>query len=193
MENNIPADRYSMISIIKKINLLLIFFLSFTFLFAEDIPRGYKNIELGMSLEETKDNLVKNSEFGYHGDRDVSLVPGTNKVLIETDAEAGHSYGFLQRCWFQFFDDELFIITININPEKMDYYSIFTKLSEKYGKPTSLNPKSATWKNNDVTMTLEKPLTLKYIDNQIFDKTQNYSNIQNSPTEITREMFLDEL
>lgn len=169
---------------------------SFLFLFminAKDLPNGYRNITLGMSVDETKDNLLKNPEFGYHGDRDVSLVPGTTKVLIETDAEAGHSYGFLQRCWFQFFDDELFIITININTEKMDYYSVFTKLSEKYGNPTSLNPKSATWKNDDVTMTLEKPLSLKYIDNKIFDKTQNYSNIENSPTEITREMFLDEL
>ncbi len=193
MENNFSADRYNMKSITKKIISLSIALLFLQLLSAKDLPRGYKNIELGMSLEETKENLIKNSEFGYHGDRDVSLVPGTSKVLIETDAEAGHSYGFLTRCWFQFFDDELFIITININPEKMDYYSIFTTLSEKYGKPTSLNPKSATWKTDDITMTLEKPLSLKYIDNNIFDKTQNYSNISNSPTEITREMFLDEL
>lgn len=169
----------------------LLFFLQA--LFANDIPRGYKNIQLGMSLEETKENLIKNSEFGFHGDRDVSLVPGTNKVLIETDAESGHSYSFLTRCWFQFYDDELFIITININQEKMDYYSIFTTLSQKYGNPTELSPKSATWKNDDVTMILEKPLSLKYIDNNIFDKTLNYSNIQNSPTEITREMFLEDL
>jgi len=193
MENNFPADRYNMISFRKKIISLTSVLLCSAFIFAEDLPHGYKNITLGLSLEETKDNLVKNSEFGYHGDKDVSLVPGTNKVLIETDAEAGHRYGFLTRCWFQFFDDQLFIITININPEKMDYYSVFTKLSEKYGNPTELNPKSATWKNDEVTMTLEKPLSLKYIDNEIFDKTQNYSNIQNSPTEITREMFLDEL
>lgn len=176
---------------IKIISLLLIS--HFALLFAEDLPHGYKNISLGMSLEETKENLLKDSDFGYHGDRDVSLVPGTSKVLIETDAQSTYKSGFLTRCWFQFFDDELFIITINVNPEKMDYYSIFTKLSEKYGKPTEFNPKYATWKNGDVTMTLEKPLTLKYIDNNIFDKTLNYSNIENSPTEITRDMFLDEL
>lgn len=193
MENRFPADRLNMKLFTKKLIIISIISFCLTALFSEDLPNGYRNISLGMSLEETKDNLIKNPEFGYHGDKDVSLVPGTNKILIETDAFAGHSYGFLTRCWFQFFDDQLFIITININPDKMDYYSIFTKLSEKYGNPTTLDPKSATWKNDDVTMTLEKPLSLKYIDNHLFDKTLNYSNIENSPTEITREMFLDEL
>ena len=32
-----------------------------------------------------------------------------------------------------------------------------------------------------------------FIDNKLFEQTQNYSNIQESPVEITREMFLDEL
>lgn len=184
----------------KDFNKIKIFIISFLLilttnikLFSSDLPRGYKNVELGMSLQDTKDNLVKTSEFGYHGDKDVSLIPGTNKVLIETDAQKGHAYGFLTRCFFQFFEDQLFIITININTEKMDYYSVFTTLSQKYGNPTSLNPQSATWKNDDVTMTLEKPLSLKYIDNNLFEQTQNSVNIQNSPTEITREMFLDEL
>ena len=162
-------------------------------LFAESLPHGYTEIKLGMSLEETKETLVKNPEFGYHGDRDVSLIPHSSKTLIETDAERGMGSDFLTRCWFQFSFDELYIITINVNPEKMDYYSIFKKLTEKYGEPTSFNPQSATWKDDEVTMSLEKPLTLKYIDNKIFDQTQNYSNIQASPTEITQEMFLDEL
>ena len=75
----------------------------------------------------------------------------------------------------------------------MDYYSVFTTLTKKYGEPTSFSPQAATWKNDEVTMSLEKPLTLKYIDNKLFDKTQNYSNIQASPTEVTRDMFLDGL
>ena len=161
--------------------------------FAEDLPRGYKDITLGMSLEETKDGLVKDPVFGYHGDRDVSLIPNSSKTLIETDAERGLGSNFLTRCWFQFTFDELYIITININPERMDYYSVFTKLVEKYGEPASFNPQAATWKNEEVTMSLEKPLTLKYIDNKLFEQTQNYSNIQESPTEITQQMFLDEL
>ena len=178
----------------RKILLVLTAFTGLSlYSFAEDLPRGYKDITLGMSLEETKDGLVKDPVFGYHGDRDVSLIPNSSKTLIETDAERGLGSDFLTRCWFQFSFDELYIITININPERMDYYSIFTRLVEKYGEPTSFNPQAATWKNEEVTMSLEKPLTLKYIDNKLFEQTQNYSNIQESPTEITQQMFLDEL
>ena len=182
-----------MISLKKKIAFLITFTAGFIFLNAESLPHGYKNITLGMSLEETKENLVKDPDFGYHGDRDVSLIPNSSKTLIETDAEHGLGSNFLTRCWFQFTFDELYIITINVNPDKMDYYSIFTKLTEKYGEPTSFNPQAATWKDDEVTMSLEKPLTLKYIDNKLFEQTQNYSNIQKSPTEVTREMFLEDL
>ena len=72
----------------KKIILISSFFVLFNgFIFSEELPHGYKNISLGMSLEETKDNLVKDPDFGYHGDRDVSLIPNSSKTLIETDAE----------------------------------------------------------------------------------------------------------
>ena len=181
-----------MISFKKKI-LAFSFLLSAVVLYAEELPHGYKNIMLGMTLEETKENLVKDPDFGYHGDRDVSLIPGSSKTLIETDAEKGLGSNFLTRCWFQFSFNELYIITININQNKMDYYSVFTTLTKKYGEPTTFSPQAATWKDDDVTMSLEKPLTLKYIDNKRFDETQNYSNVQASPTEVPREMFLDGL
>ena len=42
-------------------------------------------------------------------------------------------------------------------------------------------------------MSLEKPLALKYMDNKIFDSLKQYSNVQKSGEEITRQMFLDEL
>lgn len=164
-----------------------------SFSFAKDLPNGYKDISLGMSLDETKDALVKDPDFGYHGDRDVSLLPHSNKSLIETDATYGLGSNFLTNCYFQFTDDQLYIITININTERMDYYSVFTTLCEKYGEPTSISPSAAVWKNDSVTMSLEKPLTLKYVDNKLYESAQNYSNVPHSGTEITREKFLEEL
>lgn len=162
-------------------------------LFAEEIPDGYKSITLGMTLSETKEALLKDSDFGYHGDRDVSLMPLTKQTLIETDSEYGYGSNFLRHCYFQFNEDKLYIITINMNPERLDYYSLFTTLCDKYGEPTSFNPQSAIWKNDDVTMSLEKPLTLKYVDNKTFTSVQNYSNVPKAGTEITRDQFLDEL
>lgn len=178
---------------LKKIITLFISFLFFLPIFSAELPHGFHEIELGMSLNETKTELLKDVDFGFHGDSDVSLLPGVNKSLIETDATKGFGSTFLERCYFQFSDDRLYIITININTQKMDYYSVFTTLCQKYGNPQKLNPQGATWQNDDVTMSLEKPLTLKYIDNQIFDELKQYSNIEKSGEEKTRQMFLDEL
>lgn len=178
----------------KKTVLITSFLILFScFSYAKDLPNGYKEISLGFSMDETKDALLKDPDFGYHGERDVSLLPHSNKSLIETDATYGLGSNFLTNCYFQFTDDKLYIITININTDRMDYYSVFTKLCEKYGEPDSISPSSAIWKNDSVTMSLEKPLTLKYVDNKLFDSVQNYSNVPHSATEVTREQFLDEL
>ncbi len=155
------------------------------------IPNGYGGIKLGMNLEQTKQALKNNLDFGYHGDRDVSLLPGENRILIETDAEKGFS--FLERCWFQFYNDKLYTITININREKMDHYSIFTTLCKKYGNPVSVSPEKSVWENDSVKMSLERPLTLKYVDKKIFDELKGNSKVGPSATEMTREMFLEGL
>ena len=66
-------------------------------------------------------------------------------------------------------------------------------LTEKYGEPKSVTPQKSVWKNDEITMTLEKPLTLKYINNEIQDQLQQYSTIQKSAEEMTQQMFLDKL
>ena len=59
-------------------------FFSVSILFAQNIPNGYGGVNLGMTVEQTKKALKDNSDFGYRGDRDVSLFPGENRMLIET-------------------------------------------------------------------------------------------------------------
>jgi len=171
-------------------------FFSVTFFspaYAQKLSRGYGGVELGMTVEQTKAKLKENSDFGYTGDRDVSLLPGENRTLIETDAVSGHSFGFLERCWFQFHDDSLYIITININQELMDHYSVFTALCKKYGDPVSLSPEKSVWKDENYSMSLERPLTLKYVNQKVFEDLQNKSLVSPSGREITRDMFLDGL
>ena len=171
-------------------------FFSVTFFspaYAQKLSRGYGGVELGMTVEQTKAKLKENSDFGYTGDRDVSLLPGENRTLIETDAVSGHSFGFLERCWFQFHNDSLYIITININRELMDHYSVFTALCKKYGDPVSLSPEKSVWKDENYSMSLERPLTLKYVNQKVFEDLQNKSLVSPSGREITRDMFLDGL
>ncbi len=171
----------------------LFFFVSFHLSAYSPLPHGYGKIILGMSVAQVKQLLQENGEFGYHGDSDVSLLPGENRVLIETDAEGGHVVSFLDRCWFQFYDDKLYIITITMNRERIDHYSIFTTLCRKYGDPESLSPEKSVWQNEAVSMSLERPLSLKYIDLNIFNSLQSKSLVQESAREMTQQMFLEGL
>lgn len=171
---------------------LCLLFLSSVFA-EKKVAQGYGGVELGMSVEQVKKALKGNPDFGYHGDRDVSLLPGENRILIETDASVFAGASFLERCWFQFYNDKLYIITININREKMDHFSVFDSLCKKYGMPDSVSPEKSVWNGENTTMSLERPLTLKYVDKATFDSLQKKSLVGPDGTEITREMFLEGL
>ena len=169
---------------------LLAFSLSFA---QESLPSGYKNIKFGMTVDEVKDALSKDFNFGFRGDRDVSLLPGENRTLIETDTSRTAPYSFLDRCFFQFQDGKLYTITLNLKKSKTDHYSIFSTLTEKYGLPDYLSPEKSEWKNDSVIMTLERPLTLKYTDKKVFDDLQSKAMVRKSAQEQAHEDFLDEL
>lgn len=160
---------------------------------SEPLPVGYGGIQLGMTIEQVKEILQKNPQFGYRGERDVSLLPGENRVLIETDTSVSAPYSFLTQCWFQFYDGKLYIITINMNQSKMDHYSVFSTLCSKYGNPGSLNPSKSEWKNDSVIMALERPLTLKYTDRKVFDQLQQQALVRESAAEMSRSQFLEGL
>ena len=152
------------------------------------LPYGYSTVQLGMTLEETQTALIRDPDFGYRGERDVSLLPGENRQIIETKGGS-----FLDNCWFQFYDDYLYIISINVNQEFMDYYSIFSTLCKKYGNPIYLDPEKATWEDEDVILSLEKPLWLKYTDAKISGQILEQAEVQQATIEYLRQGFLDSL
>ena len=159
----------------------------------ENLPKGFGGVELGMSLDDTKSALKSNTDFGYAGDRDVSLLPDDARVLIETDSYNMQHHGFLTRCWFQFYEENLYSITINFNPERLDHYSLYTTLVKKYGEPDDFSPERSVWKNDDVTMSLERPLSMKYIDNGISEKLHQRALVKKNGFETMREDFLNGL
>lgn len=160
--------------------------------FAADLPQGYSTVQLGMSMDETKEALGKDTSFGFRGDRDVSLLPGSGSRIIETRGNEVYN-GILSNCWFQFYEDSLYIITITMNSARMDYYSIFRTLCSKYGNPETLSPEKCLWKNDSVQMTLEKPLTLRYVDLRISQAIQEESRIEQAWMEEERQDFLNGL
>ena len=159
----------------------------------EAVPDSFGSVKLGMSVDDVKAMLAKDSQFGYRGDRDVSLMAGENRTLIETDSARYAPYSYLDRCWFQFYEDKLYIMTINMNQEKLDHYSVFSQLCEKYGTPTSLNPDKSEWVSDTVIVDLERPLSIKYTDRTVMEKIQNASFVDKTAKEKSREQFLEGL
>ncbi len=169
----------------------VIFFLGISLIFAQSssIPNGYRKVTLGMSLSEVKNALFRDKIFGYRGDADVSLLPSDYKqTIIETQGDT-----FILESWFLFNEDKLYNMAINLNPDKVDYPSVFRTLCKKYGEPDFLNPEKALWKNSSVQMSLEKPLTIKYIDVLVNEKLIADAKATESAEEILREDFLNSL
>lgn len=179
----------------KSFSLVLVFLVSVLFLqnlFAQSLPSGYGKIKLGMTVDQVKSVLKEDKQFGYRGERDVSMLPNSEQILIETDA-TNTPGSFLERCWFQFYEGKLYIITININREKMDHYSVFDTLCKKYGDPQQLNPEKSIWRNSSIIMSLEKPLVLRYTDRPVSEKILNKSSVEKSGVEENRDSFLNNL
>jgi hypothetical protein len=154
------------------------------------LPRGYGNITLGMTKEQVQEALKQRPEYGYRGERDVSLIPSTRQTVIETQ---GRGDSIFARAWFQFHDNKLSVITINLNPAKADRFSVFTALVNKYGQPPFITPQKAEWRNGEVILALESPLTLKYVDAQVFGQLSEQTTAAQSISEQSYKEFLDGL
>lgn len=154
--------------------------------FAE-LPAGYREISLGMNMDAVKEALLKDPIFGYRGERDISLLPGKNRSLIETRGSSN-----IKRAWFQFYEDNLYIIIIQMDTDKIDYYSMYSALTSKYGEPLNIDPKRAIWKNETVSMILERPLAIKYIDLKVFNELLEKSQTDKAYSDILREEFIND-
>ncbi|AHC15292.1 hypothetical protein [Salinispira pacifica] len=150
------------------------------------LPGGFTDLMLGTELEELKRRLEANRQFDYRGDPDVSFSPSSEQALIRTDGR-----GFMESGVFQFHEDRLFSITLNIDTEQMDYFTMFRDLQNKYGEPDYLDPQLSYWEGSGVRMVLEKPLSVKYIDMQVFDQIREDGAARESLGELSRELFLD--
>jgi len=151
------------------------------------LPRQFRDISLGMGLDNLKDALLKDKLFNFRGDRDVSFLPAKEESLVETTGSS-----FVRRAFFQLREGNLFIMSFTLDPAMIDHYSIFTNLVEKYGQPSSLDPKEAVWETDDTRITLERPLTIKYIDKKVLDDIISESALIQSRRVKERQEFLDE-
>ena len=154
----------------------------------EALPDGYRSIRLGMTIDQVKQNLQDDAIFNYRGERDVSLLTGKNQTIIETSSES-----WLENCWFQFYNNKLYSIIINFNSTHFDYNTIYNRLTDSYGIHSEMDPKRVVWENSSITMSLEKPISVKYLDNHIFEEIRSLSTIKQTEIEETRESLLEDL
>ncbi|MDR3145263.1 MAG: hypothetical protein LBU21_03220 [Treponema sp.] len=150
------------------------------------LPRSFRNISLGMGLEDLKEALGKDELFRFRGDRDVSFLPSREQSIIETTG-----LSFIRRAFFQLRDGELYIMAFSLDPALIDHYSVYTAFVKKYGEPLSIDPKQAVWETDDTRVAIERPLTVKYIDRRIFNAVIAESGAAESRELFLREEFLD--
>jgi hypothetical protein len=153
----------------------------------EAIPRQFRELSLGMALADLKSALISDELFLFRGDRDVSFLPVREQTLVET---TGLSY--VRRAFFQLQDEEVFIMSFSLDTRIMDHYSVFTSFVKKYGEPDSLSPGEAVWETEDTRVSIERPLTVKYIDKTVFDRLVDESKTTKSRELLRREDFLND-
>jgi hypothetical protein len=137
-----------------------------------DLTPGFDVFRLGMSLSDLKEALKTNSFFLYSGEPDVTLLNRPNTNLIDVPGVT-----FLSRGVFQVVEGKLYSISLELNPEKVSYFDVYTQLTKKY-------------ENASVRLSLEKPLTVKYIDMPVFQRIQKEGRVQQALEALTREQFL---
>jgi hypothetical protein len=146
------------------------------------LPRTFRNISLGMELDPLKSALQNDTLFYFRGDRDVSFLPAREQSLVETTG-----FSFIKRAFFQLFDGKLFLMAFTLDPRLIDHYSMYTSFVKKYGEPRFIDPKQAIWESGEIRLSIERPLTVKYLDKQVFDGI-----IADSKSAESRELYLRE-
>jgi hypothetical protein len=148
-------------------------------------PTGFRAVSLGMSVDEVKEALRTDALYRYRGDPDVSFLPLSGENLIECE---GSSY--LSRAYFQFAEGRLYVLILVLDQRKLDHYSMLTAFTAKYGEPASFSPAEAVWQSEAVRFSLERPLTVKYIDRRVFEQQVARGAAQRDLEQLSRERFI---
>jgi hypothetical protein len=152
-----------------------------------ELPRSFRGIVLGMGLEDLKTALQDDEAFRFRADRDVSLLPSSkDQTLVETQGVS-----FIKRAFFQLRSETLIIMSFSMDPSLVDHYSIFTAFVNRYGDPDYLDPREAVWESEDIRVSLERPLTVKYIDKQSLSDMVKESSADGAEEMVKRNQFLD--
>jgi hypothetical protein len=155
--------------------LFTIFVLAFP-INCKDLSKGYKDILLGMSKTQVEDILKKDPDFKASKQEILTVRIEPDKEIISSEGN-----GYIKNGYFHFLNDKLFQIFLVLDEKKIGYYLLLKNNTDKFGKPQKLDPKSATWLDNEVSIVIEKSCTIKYfylpIWNDLIKKDQSADDI----------------
>lgn len=158
----------------------------------EGIPRQFRGFSLGMELAGLKEALQKDSLFRFRGDRDVSMLPVRRQTLVEAAGNPAARPAFIKQAFFQLTEDgRLFSMAFVLDTQAVSHYSVFTAFTRKYGEPDTLSPRQAVWERERTRVTIERPLTVKYLDRETL-RSQPGGTAAPPPEVSTQENFLND-
>jgi len=151
----------------------------------EPLPRQFRGLSLGLNLDDLQTALTQDYLFHFRGPRDVSFLPIMEQTLVETTGSS-----FIRRAHFQLDNEIVYIMSFTLDTRLIDHFSVFTAFVRRYGEPLILNPREAVWESYETRVSIERPLTVKYIDRVVFDRLIGESRELDNWQMTRREDFL---
>ncbi len=152
------------------------------------LSNGYKEIRLGMTLEEVRQIINSMPEFNPIREEILQIRIEPDKQILTTEG-----YSFVSKAYFHFDNDRLYQILLKFNQNKIGYFNLLSTFRSRFGEPAFINPSKSYWQNERVRITIEKPATIKYLDRQIWNSIIGSGNQEDSDFIILRNDLLNNL
>ena len=154
---------------------------------------GFKNITLGATRQDTinailSDNTMTLPKQYMTGNVDLSAEESATFLALEENK-------FYKSGYFVFKNDALYSITINFQPNQVDFLELLSALNAKYTKGAFINANTVAWQNGDIKIILERPSVVKYIDMNNVTTTSDtrIKEKEANPPQSTRKSILEGL
>lgn len=138
-------------------------------------------------MDQIKELLLTHGDFSYRGEPVVTLMEREGVQVIEAPGAFFIRYGY-----FQFENDLLVGITLEMNQSQLDHHRFFRHFYEKYGRPGKMNPLVARWEDESTYLLLERPLTIKYLERQSIEEALEGQREEISIMEMSREAYIEQ-
>ncbi len=122
------------------------------------LPETYLGLQLGLTEAEIDQLLLTNDYFFYTGEPQVSFRAPDQEYVFDVVGR-----GYVDRALFQFKDMVLVSMDFYFNQTEIDYYSLHTTFSTKYGDPDIVHPQYMIWENENVRIRIGKEIRIQYI------------------------------